>query len=167
MNNNPVEKIGYHHLSQELNQVYLEDSFVLEVIEIEDRLEFIVEFVLRGNHPRYCPPKPNEQYCYAIGKLTFPNIKSKQWIVKTLSPSTDSTGSVDYGNIDSFFQVMQPYVIEGVLKTSPIEIVRFWPKEDMEDGDQPVRIQVNKGNYFISGDWGEIVVESALPCIQM
>lgn len=83
-----------------LADVYLEDSFVLEIREVGDSIAFRLEAVLTENHPLYHAPKPGEQYCYALATLTFVDATAIEWITRYDARYTDADGEVDLGNID-------------------------------------------------------------------
>ena len=85
-----------------LRDIYLEDSFVLDLIEGEDSIEFELEAVLTKEHPNYHPPRPNEQHCYKKMVLRLGNCSNVNWIRKSLRTSTDANGEIDFGNIDHF-----------------------------------------------------------------
>jgi hypothetical protein len=85
--------------------VYLEDSYVLAIDVTDDRATFGLEVVLRESHPQYTAPRTGEQYCYRPGMLVFPRVRRTEWIEKRLVPSTDASGSIDYGNIDELMEM--------------------------------------------------------------
>ncbi|WP_144445624.1 hypothetical protein [Inquilinus limosus] len=97
---------GFEHL-------YLEDSFVLGLIEGEQDLQFSMEFVLTRDHPDYHPPHKNERHCYRSGYILFEGIKSKQWLRRVFKPFHDPSGQKDYGNIDAFLCGSSGYFLEG------------------------------------------------------
>ena len=92
----------YHQQIDCLRHIYLEDSFVLGLIEDQNSIEFELEAVLTPEHPSYHPPKANEQHCYQKLVLRLGNCSNVNWIRKSLRPSTDAKGNIDYGNIDHF-----------------------------------------------------------------
>ncbi len=94
--NNYYEKIAC------LQHIYLEDSWVVRLSEIQNSIEFELEAVLTKEHPEYHPPKPNEQYCYKKLVLQLGNCKHVNWIQKSFRPFTDANGAIDFGNIDHF-----------------------------------------------------------------
>lgn len=96
-----------------LGEVYLEDSFVLAIRESADAIELEMEVVLREGHPRYSPPKPNEQYCYCRGRLVFKGLQSVRWQERGGSPSIDKEGEVDFGGIDAFYRENGEYRLCG------------------------------------------------------
>lgn len=83
-----------------LSDVYLEDSYVLGIAELPDRLEYDMEFVLTPQHPLYHEPRNNEQHCYERGQLTFGGVSKLEWLDRARQVFTDATGEVDFGNID-------------------------------------------------------------------
>lgn len=115
---------NYSKLSS-LKHLYLEDSYVLEIVSTKEAIEFQIDFVLTHDHPSYRSPEPNEQYCYRKGKLKFANIRILNEFVQTSVQSVDSTGESDLGNIDSFVCLNHRYVLEGE-----------WGKLDIES-DEP------------------------------
>ena len=85
-----------------LENVYLEDSYVLEVCEGGDSFEFSLLLVLTEKHSSYTEPQSNEQYCYKKASLSFPNVESVEWIERKMQPIKDSDGSTDFGNVDFY-----------------------------------------------------------------
>ncbi|MEJ7892352.1 MAG: hypothetical protein WKF94_06900 [Solirubrobacteraceae bacterium] len=85
-----------------LEHLYLEDSWVLGVHESATSLSFDLDAVLTEQHPRWHPPKPGEQYAYRRVALTFPAVRSLEWLSRGGPPATDASGERDRGNIDSF-----------------------------------------------------------------
>ena len=88
----------------ELEQFYLEDSFVLEIKETTDTLTFHMELVLREGHPAYRAPSRNQQYCYKRGKLIFSGVRDITWYERKDVKSWDAAGEHDMGNIDAFYR---------------------------------------------------------------
>lgn len=97
-----------------LSAVYLEDSWVLGIVDDTDtrQLRFRLEVVLTPKHPAYHPPKPGEQYCYAQGWLIFSDARVV-WLQKSDSYAIDATGEKDHGNIDSLTRVHDHWHAEG------------------------------------------------------
>ena len=93
--------------------VYLEDSYVLSISEAPRKFTFALDAVLTPASARYAPPKPDEQYCYARGKLVFEHVTDITWIGRSTQQSTDATGEVDLGNIDSLAFEQGLYIAEG------------------------------------------------------
>ena len=79
--------------------IYLEDSYVLAIHQCEARFAFELEAVLTPESPAYVPPRPGEQYCYAMATLVFPNVTAVEWIRRSGRHYTDAAGEEDLGNI--------------------------------------------------------------------
>jgi hypothetical protein len=86
-----------------LGQIYLEDSYVMEIVERPSELTFRMEFVLRELHPKYNEPTGDEQYCYERGALTFRGARNVRWLERNPVRSFDATGQSDLGNIDVLY----------------------------------------------------------------
>ncbi len=102
----------YYTFSQ-FNNLYLEDSFVLNIKAETNYVEFLLEVVLTENHPLYLPPCNQEQYCYKKAKLRFFNATEITWIEKTNVFFTDANNEIDYGNIDEFFKEENYFYLSG------------------------------------------------------
>lgn len=118
-----MERIHYYQL-EGLEHVYLEDSYVLDIRTDPTSVEFSLCVVLTEDHLLYRSPLPGEQYCYRRGLLRFPNVERVEWLEKSMMPSTDATGAVDYGNIDEFYLADGHYYLSGdwgrlEIKSSP------------------------------------------------
>jgi hypothetical protein len=88
-------------------ELYLEDSWVLDVVAHPQSVEVVCEFVLCEGHPRFGPPQPGEQQCYSRGVIRFSGVRRLDWTSieggeVLLRPAVDRDGSVDWGNIDHF-----------------------------------------------------------------
>ncbi|MGP3959113.1 hypothetical protein ACTWPT_24185 [Nonomuraea sp. 3N208] len=97
----------------ELNGVYLEDSYVLAIIERPGVLTFMLEAVLTPEHPYYRPPRPGQQYCYAKATLTFHDVSAVEWIKQSPHRYVDASGEEDLGNIDSLVAERGVYRVDG------------------------------------------------------
>jgi hypothetical protein len=97
----------------ELAQVYLEDSFVLEIKETADTLTFDAELVLREGHPAYRVPTKDKQYCYKRGRLIFSGARDVTWHQRKDVKSWDATGEHDMGNIDLLYRDNGWYNLQG------------------------------------------------------
>jgi hypothetical protein len=111
-----------------LSNFYLEDSYVLSIDEVAGSLIFKLEAVLTKNHPRYEEPKKGQQYCYRKVLLRFFNADSIEWLDRKLIGFVDSTGDLDYGNIDSFIGDDSAYIISGdwgrvIIRGGEVEVV--------------------------------------------
>ncbi|QZP35860.1 hypothetical protein [Pseudomonas sp. DR48] len=96
-----------------LSNFYLEDSYVLSIDEAAGSLTFELEAVLTKNHPQYEEPQNGEQYCYRKVLLRFFSVDSIEWLDRRLIGFVDSTGDLDYGNIDSFVSDDGAYILSG------------------------------------------------------
>lgn len=96
-----------------LEHLYLEDSYVLEIVERPRELVFRMEFVLREGHPRYRIPAENYQYCYARGELTFRGTEDIRWFDRRDVTSVDATGERDLGNIDLLYMENGRFAASG------------------------------------------------------
>ena len=86
-----------------LRELYLEDSYVLEILECPGELTFRMEFVLREGHPRYRAPRHGEKYCYERGELTFQGVTALRWLERNDVVSLDATSERDLGNVDQLY----------------------------------------------------------------
>ncbi|HMS30759.1 MAG TPA: hypothetical protein PKD32_12975 [Saprospiraceae bacterium] len=108
-----MESINYFDL-ENFKGLFLEDSFVLQIIEVPELISFQVEFVLTEDHPEYKKPLDDEMYCYRFGEINFKNPKQVIWKVKNQKAvSIDANGDNDLGNIDLFFKSGDDYSLEG------------------------------------------------------
>jgi hypothetical protein len=85
-----------------LENIYLEDSFVLTISESSNELAFLLDLVLTEEHSLYSDLNEDEQYCYKRARLTFKECKAIKWVEKTNNQFSDSSGEIDLGNIYSF-----------------------------------------------------------------
>jgi hypothetical protein len=103
---------GYEEIAG-LEDVRLEDSWVLGVYESDASLSFDLETVLTERHPEWEPPKPGEMYCYRRTALIFPNVRGVEWVERGTRPATDATGEEDWGHIDTFTAEDGRYELTG------------------------------------------------------
>lgn len=96
-----------------LRELYLEDSFVLEIVQAPGQLRFELDAVLTPHSLHYHDPYPGEQYCYARGALVFLDVTDVHWIRRSLTPITDADGESDFGNIDSLTYSDGVFAAEG------------------------------------------------------
>lgn len=96
-----------------LDQLYLEDSYVLGIEEEAGTVRFQMEFVLREGHPAFQPPGPDQQYCYRRGELTFVGANDIVWQERREVVSWDARGEHDLGNIDALYLENGWYRAEG------------------------------------------------------
>jgi hypothetical protein len=97
--------VEYQDAFADLADVYLEDSWVLDIVPTEGGVTFRLDAVLTAAHPRYEPPAPDEHYCYQRVRLTIASAKRSVLHRSDAPPATDASGEVDFGNIDEFTEV--------------------------------------------------------------
>lgn len=85
-----------------LAEIYLEDSWVLDVTATEHVVVFRLDAVLTPSHPRHRPPSAGEQHCYLRATLTVASTTRSLLHRSDAPATTDSSGEVDFGNIDVF-----------------------------------------------------------------
>lgn len=96
-----------------LQEIYLEDSYVLGIRAEGHELTFDMEFVLREGHTLYEVPGPERQYCYRRGRLIFRDVEATKWIERREVASRDLNGDRDLGNIDSLVNESGWFKLEG------------------------------------------------------
>src|ERR1700741_1985131 len=98
----------------DFENVFFEDSFVLNITETPNSIIFQMEVVLLPDHDLYETPKPGEAHCYKDARLEFNNISNLKWVGKNLDfISIDANNETDLGNIDSFYKNESEYFLEG------------------------------------------------------
>jgi hypothetical protein len=103
----PYSKIlGFENL-------YLEDSFVLQISQGRNEIRFVMELVLTDAHPVYSAPRPGENYCYVDGEICFPRVLHIIEFKRYNVTSIDASGERDLGNIDRFVWRDNRYRLEG------------------------------------------------------
>lgn len=93
--------------------LYLEDSWVLEIRATAGLLIIQADLVLRESHPFYEAPKPGEQYCYRRGTIRFEGITDLTWTGQGAPPGVDASGEQDLGSFDQFSVAGSAYRIRG------------------------------------------------------
>ncbi len=104
--------LQYYELTG-LEQIYLEDSYVLDIVISRESISFIVDAVLKKHHPEYQKPPPDKQYCYRLGEIKFPNPINIDWLERNNTPNVDIDGGLDFGNIDLFSKRGDTYDLVG------------------------------------------------------
>ncbi|WP_133176489.1 hypothetical protein [Nocardioides currus] len=92
----------YQGAFADLAEIYLKDSWVLEVDATEHGVAFRLDAVLTPNHPRYHPSAPGEQHCYVRATLTVASTTRSLLHRSDAPAATDASGELDFGNIDVF-----------------------------------------------------------------
>ncbi|MET9027605.1 hypothetical protein ABZW96_18610 [Nocardia sp. NPDC004168] len=108
-----------------LSNLYLEDSYVLDVIERPTEVVFVLEAVLTPEHPRYRAPGAREQHCYVRGNLVFVKVSRVEWLERSFQKYKDASGSEDLGNVDVLTNTDGMYYMEGDWGK-----VRIWSNDD-------------------------------------
>jgi hypothetical protein len=121
-----------YHTMPGFEHVYLEDSYVTEIIESSGRLEFALELVLLEGHPLYAPTAPGEQHCYRPARLVVPDVRQVVWIERHIRPFKDAADQVDYGNIDAMYERDGLYHLEG--DWGIVEVASGPPQLLVDDG---------------------------------
>ena len=85
-----------------LEQVYLEDSWVLDVAIGRGTVSVSLDVVLCEDHHEYATPPGHERYCYRRGVLRFSDVTEVRWQMPTGPPAIDATGETDYGGVDEY-----------------------------------------------------------------
>ncbi|WP_067819196.1 hypothetical protein [Nocardia inohanensis] len=96
-----------------LSGIYLEDSYVLDIVEEPGGFRFVLEAVLTPERPNYRNPISGEQYCYVEAELIFTNVSAVEWLDRSDRRSGDATGTEDLGNIDALTWADGVYSAEG------------------------------------------------------
>jgi len=96
-----------------LKGLYLEDSYVLAIVDEPGRFAFKLDAVLTPENLAYKPPKINEQYCYHHGDLIFDEVTAVDWLERSFQKSIDASGEEDLGNIDSLTFEGGAFLLEG------------------------------------------------------
>lgn len=96
-----------------LEHIYLEDSYVTDIVEDGDNLHFALDLILTEQHAKYEPPEVDETYCYRQAMLDFPAAKQITWLERHFIPFTDANNEQDFGNIDVFYRESDTYHLEG------------------------------------------------------
>ncbi|PXX66619.1 hypothetical protein DFR70_103368 [Nocardia tenerifensis] len=84
-----------------LHGIYLEDGYVLDIVESASEIRFVLEAVLMPEHALYRTPMTGEWYCYAEGALVFGESRDIEWLKLSFKRYKDAAGIEDWGNIDS------------------------------------------------------------------
>lgn len=93
--------------------IYLEDSFLLDVKEDSNSISFFVEAALLNGHELYHNPLKGEAHCYKKCEIKFPEVKMVNWVKKFFEPVQGCDEEIDYGNIDNFTFSEAGYHISG------------------------------------------------------
>lgn len=94
--------VDYPDAFADLAEIYLEDSWVLDVVATERGVAFRLDAVLTPDHPRYQQPAPGEHHCYRRATLTLASTKRSLLTRSDVPGATDASGELDFGSIDVF-----------------------------------------------------------------
>lgn len=97
--------VEYPDAFTDLAEIYLEDSWVLDVTATEHGVSFRLDAVLTPAHPGYHPPAPGEQQCYQLATLRVTSTKRSLLTRSDVPAAIDASGELDLGNIDVFSAV--------------------------------------------------------------
>jgi hypothetical protein len=96
-----------------LDEIVLEESYVLGIEVMPGRMLLRVDFVLTVGHALYRPPASPALECTRRGEIFFHGVTSLDWSGQGAVPARDRTGELDYGHIDSFEWKPRYYQLEG------------------------------------------------------
>ncbi|MBF6125147.1 hypothetical protein [Nocardia brasiliensis] len=96
-----------------LTGIYLEDSYVIDLVESRTEIQFVLEAVLTPGHPCYRVPAPGEKHAYLEGDLVFCDVLGVEWLDRSFQRYSDVTGAEDLGNIDSLTSQDGVYSVIG------------------------------------------------------
>jgi hypothetical protein len=96
-----------------LEEIVLEESYVLGVHAEPALLLFRMDFALTPRHPRYVPPPSGEVECFRRGTLRFSGVERLVWGGQGRPPARDATGEIDFGHIDSFTWGAEGFALAG------------------------------------------------------
>ncbi len=105
--------MGNYTLISSLEEILLEESWVLGIEARPGSLTFRLDMVLTVRHPMYHPPVPGEQFCYRMGVLEFRGVSDLTWSNQGAPPARGATGQLDHGNIDDMVFEGDRYRLEG------------------------------------------------------
>jgi hypothetical protein len=108
-----MEMISQYWEWIELEGVYLEDSYVLAIVELPTTVVFRMLLVLTEEHPDYVPPETGDQYCYRPGAIEFLDVRNVIWERRSDQKYVDRDGEEDLGNIDLLFRADGEFEAEG------------------------------------------------------
>lgn len=104
--------------------VYLEDSFVLDISARPGTVTVHLELVLTEQHSDYSPPPLDERYCYRRATICFGGVRRLNWIRGERQPSRDANNEIDFGGVDQFVAEASSYSLTGDFGELVIEAER-------------------------------------------
>jgi hypothetical protein len=112
--------IQEYHTFKSFENIYLEDSYLLDVDISDTKITLTVEAVLTEEHSQYSEPEKEKKYCYQIIDIIFSNVTSYAWNKKNMHLISGGDVAPDYGNIDFFYKEKAQYNIGGEWGTLQI-----------------------------------------------
>lgn len=98
----PPVRVHYAKLPG-LKDVYLEDSYVLSIVDEPGTFKLTLQVVLTEAHPSYERPVL-ARYAYRLAVLEFRDVVRVTWARRSKRKYRDADGRVDYGNVDVFYR---------------------------------------------------------------
>jgi len=101
----------------------LNDSFVLDWSRKNDHLYFELEASIWPDSEYYIAPKKDEYTCYRKATLEFVGVRNITGLKpkESVQSSTDSDGTVDYGNIDDLKALEGSFLVVGAFGSITIQ----------------------------------------------
>lgn len=99
----------------EFANIDLSESYVLGWSTAPGTLEFGLEVVLCKGHPEFNQPPSTDWACYHPGKLIFQGVESLSGLPaqSEVHPTTDASGTIDYGHLDTLTRTGNQFEISG------------------------------------------------------
>ena len=135
-----VGRLNYTDLPG-LEDVFLEDSLVRDIVETAEFVSFTLLVVLTPSHPAYERPPHLERHCFRTATLTFPRPRKVTWHERRDARFVDALGAVDLGNIDAFVATpLGHYRVEGDFGV--VDIASLAAQLDLVAIETPSRLAV-------------------------
>lgn len=96
-----------------LEDVVLEESYVLAVAATPGVVSFVLAVVLTPEHAEYVAPEDGTSLCYRDGILEFVGVTELEWTGQGDPTAVEVTGEQDYGFIDALTWDDRRYELEG------------------------------------------------------
>ena len=92
---------SYEEEFEPLRGLYLEDSWVLDIVPTEGSVAFELDAVLTPEHPEYRGPRAGEQHDYRHAQLFVTGDRVTVELSR-LPAAVDASGGADRGHIDTW-----------------------------------------------------------------
>ena len=90
-------------LNHDLKQIIFEESYVLEIINSNKTITFVLEAAISDDSQHYSKPINNQLFCYKKIQLIFDKITSVVWINEFSNKKIRGIDDEeDFGTIESF-----------------------------------------------------------------